>query len=247
MTIMTLKKKGAIGALVVTAIALGVLVPLALAGGKHTATTHRAALAVACQTPTAPTPAFPLEMNTVATGLLVKTVAMEKEILSCNDVNGPVTRDIETFIEVIDKENATPTVAFLAARLVISTCDKRNTTIPSITCGKTAPNLPSVSNFSLGDCRLLTPQLNDPVEMNTVRTDDGKVVKTIKVEKEIYACNDSSRIGDLYVFTQVIEPLNAAGDNFATAGVRYLGVFCTKNPSTGLIEGCVRFTPGVLQ
>ena len=69
-----------------------------MAGGKHTAKTQRAALAVACQTPNAPTPAFPLEMNSVATGTLVKTVAMEKEILSCNDVNGPLTRDIETFI-----------------------------------------------------------------------------------------------------------------------------------------------------
>jgi len=241
----TPRKRAVAGVLCAAAVALGVLVPLAVAGGSQPAGSKKAAVAT-CQATNQP--AFPLEMNTVATGILVKTIAMEKEILNCVDAPGgpPVTRDLETFVEVVDKENA-GALPFLVAKVFTTTCDKRQLNNGAVTCGKTTFNVPNVAaGPNLADCNP-GQQLADPVEMNSVKTDDGKLVKTIKVEKEIFGCNDATELRELYLFTQVIEPVNANGDNFSQTTYRWLGVLCTKKVSIGEIVSCLRFTPPPLQ
>ena len=52
-----------------------------------------------------------------ADGTLVKTIAMEKEIFTCNNGGVPVTRDQETFVEIIEQEVAGPRLVTLPARV----------------------------------------------------------------------------------------------------------------------------------
>ncbi|HZQ66760.1 MAG TPA: hypothetical protein VFA66_16205 [Gaiellaceae bacterium] len=192
-------------------------------------------------------PAFPkLDGNSVAAALLVKTVAMQKHILSCNTGSGTAfTRDQQLFVDVIDRQSGN-SLAFLAAKVFVSTCDKASTSqATTLACAASTVPLSAGPAPNLGACQEQGAGL-DPVVMNTVRTKDGKVVKTIKLHQENYRCT-STIWRDVYVFSQLIEPVNGAGDNFASPTVRLLGVSCDRDAAGGVVTGCVRFTPGPLQ
>jgi hypothetical protein len=232
-------------------VALGLLVPLALAGGDHA----KRASAVTCTVSSTPTPAFPLELNTVAFGTLAKTVAMEKDVLNCQG-QGPsgtvsLTRDVETFVDVAERipPSGTPTVTMLAPTVFVSICDK--TPAPAaagggIACKQVSVRVTKATAPPLtNQCGQPIAQLPDPVEMNSINFHDDWV-KTIKVEKEIYSCNDGTTFNDLYLFTELLEKKNANGDNFTPPIARVVGVFCQRNKFDGTIGPCNWFTPTAL-
>jgi hypothetical protein len=201
--------------------------------------------AVSCQ-PTNPQPAQPLEMNTVVIQDVVKTVAMEKELFDCQDpaTSSTFSRDVETFVEIVERASGSPpNVVTVARRVIVATCDKNFTPTGRVGCRSATISLGApVSNPLLG-CRPLPPTgavktPADPVEMNTVVL--GDVVKTIKLEKEVLGCDNN--IGDVYLFTELLERRSTAVPVPAPFATRFEGVKCLKNPQQGVITSCTRFT-----
>lgn len=198
--------------------------------------------AVTCQ-PTDPQPAAPLEMNTVQVDDLAKTIAMEKELFSCQDPAAGATfsRDVETFVEVIEQATAT-NVTRVARRVLIVTCDKNFAPTGVVDC-RTAniplgPKVPS----ALQGCQTPPPGSvvrtpADPVEMNSVALLD--FIKTIKVEKEVLNC--PGFIGDVYLFTEVLEKRTTGASGYVPFSTRFDGILCRKDPQQGVITSCTRF------
>jgi hypothetical protein len=194
-------------------------------------------------TPTNPQPAAPLEMNTVVIGSVAKTVAMEKELFDCQDSTGAqFARDVETFVEILETGTAT-NISTAARRVIIATCDKNFVPTGRVLCKSKTITLTAPVANPLAGCRqfpaasvLKTPA--DPVEMNTVVV--GDVVKTIKVEKEVLDCG--TFVGEVYLFTEVIELRTAAQPVPATIATRFDGIMCRKTVQLGDITSCTRFT-----
>jgi hypothetical protein len=192
-------------------------------------------------------PANPLEMNTIARGDLFKTVAMEKEVFVCSNAAGAPTviRDVETFIEIIERDRGVQ----VEQRVEIATCDK-DFESGNVRCGNQQLRLQTIEAPLKGCDPLASEQLQpaDPVEMNTVTTigtDRKEYVKAIKVEKEILSCGNF--LGDHYLFTEIIEMrTNIPGTHTLTyrpALRRFFGVFCRKDTIKGAIVGCGKFRP----
>jgi hypothetical protein len=186
-------------------------------------------------------PAQPLELNTVAADGLFKTVAMEKEIFTCRNAAGNpvVIRDLETFIEVIQRANG----EIVVLRVELATCNKdfRN---DRVSCAIVPLPLAAPEQTPLEGCDIETQQVPaDPVQMNTAIT--GPVVKTIKVEKEWFRCGD--RVRDIYVFTEIMErrqQVAGGGETYVPFLRRAFGVVCVKNVRAGRIQSCRRFGTG---
>ena len=81
-------------------------------------------------------------------------------------------------------------------------------------------------------------QPTHPIEMGTVTLRDG-FVKTVRVDKEVFDC--SGRIGDVYLFTEVIEATASSG--FRPVRTQFEGVVCFKNETTAQVVECKLFTP----
>ncbi len=82
-------------------------------------------------------------------------------------------------------------------------------------------------------------QPTHPIEMSTVTLNDG-FVKTVRLDKEVFDC--SGQIGDVYLFTEVIEATQRTG--FRPVRTQFEGVVCFKNETTAQIVQCKLFTPG---
>jgi hypothetical protein len=67
----------------------------------------------------------------------------------------------------------------------------------------------------------------------------GGLVKTVKVEKEVLDCGGA--IGDVYVFTELIE--RASANSFTRPAALFAGVVCLKNAATAQVTSCKVFTP----
>jgi hypothetical protein len=186
-------------------------------------------------------PAQPLELNTVAADGLFKTVAMEKEIFTCRNAAGNpvVIRDLETFIEVIQRANG----ELVAVRVDLAICNK-DFRDDRVSCAIAPLPLAAPEPTPLAGCDIETHRVPaDPVQMNTAIT--GPVVKTIKVEKEWFRCGN--RIRDIYVFTEIMERRQQAaggGETYVPFLRRAFGVVCVKNVRAGRIQSCHRFGAG---
>ena len=88
-------------------------------------------------------------------------------------------------------------------------------------------------------CSLNSLQLTNPIDMNTVIV--GAMVKTIHVEKEVYACTDPPAIYDQDIYIKKIEDL-AKFPN-VTSSTTFEVVTCAKNNLTGDVLGCVKKIP----
>jgi hypothetical protein len=230
-------------ALLSLAIAVGaILASMPLAAGSGSKPAARAPRALSC-TPTNPQPAQPLEMNTVVVAGVAKTVAMEKELFDCQDpaTGEAFSRDVETFVELVEQDVGTD-LRTRARRVMVATCDKNFTPTGSVSCRASNISLGApVPNPLLG-CRPLPPTgavktPADPVEMNSVAL--GEFIKTIKLEKEVLGCDNA--IGDVYLFTEVIEKRTTA-PSYTSFANRFEGIMCLKNPALGVIQSCTRFT-----
>jgi hypothetical protein len=189
-------------------------------------------------------PEEPLEMNTVVVGRLFKTVVMEKEVFVCLDPSGAPTQiaDLETFIEIVERAVPRRGVRPVEERVEVAKCVK-DFAEGIVRCEPGDRELTTI-DLPLEEClvdleRPGTP--SDPVVMNT-ETSRG-IVKTVKVEKEVLTCGNL--IGDLYMFTEIIE----APDNFRQPKTlrpiakRFEGVLCLKDPVVAEIRECRQFIP----
>src|ERR671919_184471 len=188
-------------------------------------------------------PEEPLEMNTVVVDRLFKTVVMEKEVFVCLDASGAETQiaDLETFIEITERAApARSSVQPVAKRVEVAKCVK-DFVEGLVRCEPASMRLPNI-DVPLEGCRVDlerpgTPR--DPVVMNTATA--GKMVKTIKVEKEVLVCGNL--IGDLYLFTEIIEaPDNRRAPKRLKPVVKqFEGIMCLKYPVVAEIRSCGMF------
>src|SRR6185503_18627020 len=121
-----------------------------------------------------------------------------------------------------------------------------NFTTGKVSCASAAMPLGPLTPTPLQGCRAQPPDAvlktpADPVVMNSVVL--GQFVKTIKVEKEVLGCDTPNGIfiGDVYLFTEVIEKRTAT-PSYTPFATRFEGFMCRKNPQLGVITGCARFT-----
>ena len=196
----------------------------------------------------APQPGAPLELDVVVVGRLVKTIAMQKEVFDCFDGQSTIAaiKDVETFVEIVGKRTSEKR-GFLettATRIEAATCTKSLRT-GRVGCG-VAPVQLGATRTPLAGCSPMhgsypfdpVEQPSDPVEMSTVRFGGG-LVDTVKVEKEVFDCG--GRIGDLYLFTEIVEAARA--DTIRPVERRFSGVVCLKDAVRAVVVGCAAFTP----
>ncbi len=197
---------------------------------------------IACTWLSQDQPDSPLELNTVVVGRVSKTVAMEKEIFRCfnkTDPHASVIRtiDVETFVDIIERASHGDVKA-VDKHIEVASCTKDRELlshsperVPCDTKNVTLRDVPS----PFGGCaRTSLPQ--DPVEMNTVSLLGGELVKTIKVEKEIWDCD--STILDLYLFTEIVEGRSTSG--FRPVSKAFEAIICQKERITSGVPPAVR-------
>jgi hypothetical protein len=175
-------------------------------------------------------PAHQLEMNTVSSATLVKTVVMEKEVFLCRTDRGRVVRDLEIFIEIIE-DRLEIDYETVDRRIAVAICDKPIENPAEVTCSSRDVKL-SAEPVDLGGCSSPRPgdQPRDPVEMNSVSA--PPLVKTIKVDKEVFSCGNG--IAEVYVFTEIVEarkPPDASPPGFLPVSTKFDGIVCLKNLS----------------
>lgn len=236
-------------------IRLAVVLPflLLLAGSVLWAAPQGAAQQVLDCTLQDPQPEHPLEMNTVVSDPrtsqfrdpLIKHVIMQKTIFNCvSDAGTPeersFIRDVETFIEIIQRVQAGRTVPV----------EKR---IEEVTCDKGAPPSSFEISCSVRDVPLeqVPPDFTcppgqgptDPTEMNTVITSRQDVVKTLKVDKEIFECGPFLS-EHVYLFTEIVEQRAVgAADTIRVTEKKFQAIACLMNNRFGRMGSCRHFIP----
>jgi hypothetical protein len=197
-----------------------------------------------------PQPDAPLKLNLVAVRRLTKTIVMEKEVFDCFNAQGAMThvKDVETFIEVVERAKqhgkSKPRMEIVAKSAAAATCVKTLTS-GRVSCGFDRVPL-GTSQTPVAGCSLKSgtypfepvAQPKHPVQMET-RSLPGGLVRTVKVEKEIFDCGGA--IGDVYVFTELLE--RAVANSFGPTAATFHGVVCLKNAATARVTGCRVFTP----
>jgi len=205
-----------------------------------------------------PQPEAPLKLNLVAVNNIAKTIVMEKEVFNCYDSQSTLAsvRDVQTFMEIIERGvsgkssrhhgngGKPPGVTALGKMVQADTCIK-DLKSGGVSCKSVSIPL-GVTTTPLEKCRVtkgtypfpVVPQPTHPVEMSTVKLND-RLVKTVTVEKEVFDC--AGQIGDLYLFTEVIE--SAHGSDVRPVGTQFEGVICLKNEATAQLVSCKLFTP----
>jgi hypothetical protein len=142
------------------------------------------------------------------------------------------------------KGGTSPSVEALSKAVQANTCIK-DLKSGGVSCKSIS--LPvGVTRTPLEKCRVtkvtypfpVVPQPTHPIEMSTVTLSD-RLVKTVSVEKEVFDCG--GQIGDLYLFTDVIEL--AKGLDVRPVATRFEGVIRLKNESTAELVSCKLFTP----
>jgi hypothetical protein len=212
-----------------------------------------------------PQPEAPLALNVVAVRNLAKTIVMEKEVFNCFDARSNLAqiKDVATTIEIVERAQpggkhksngkhklagkGKPLVTDVAKKIETETCVKDLQT-GRASCGAQAIALGTTST-PLAQCGVNSgtypfepiEQPTHPLAMSTAKLIDG-IVKTVQVEKEVLNC--SGRIGDVYLFTELVE--RATAGNFRSERTQFGGIVCFKNETAGRVTGCSLFTPGSL-
>jgi hypothetical protein len=229
------------GGLLAAAIAAGVLLlaPSAVGQGCHLASKQ---------------PDEPLEMNTAVEGDLAKTVVQEKEVYVCEDQSGIPFRtvDLETFLEIVERAGANAT-SVVERRAEVAECSKRFASAGgTVNCGGKTLSLGAPVTAPLSNCQPAATQLGDPVEMNTVAftsPSGTRLIKTIKVEKEVFSCPNNVR-ADLYVFRKIVQrrtTTSAGTPTYRPVQRNFEGIVCRKSTfPVAEVQGCDRVQIGAL-
>ena len=234
----------ALGALLATAAAaVGVIVPLATSANRPSPSP----IPQGCQL-RSPQPEAPLKLNIVAVRNVAKTIAVETEVFSCFDAQSHLAqiKNVDTAIEITERggTGAHRNLTTVGKSVATDTCVKDLQT-GGVSCKAEALPL-GVTNAPLNKCQVTkgtypfdaVQQPTHPIEMGTVTLRDG-FVKTVRVDKEVFDC--SGRIGDVYLFTEVIEATASSG--FRPVRTQFEGVVCFKNETTAQVVECKLFTP----
>jgi hypothetical protein len=206
-------------------------------------------------------PEHPLEMNTVVSDPrtsqfstpLIKHVIMEKEIYACFETlpeggRRPLVRDVEVFIEIIQRVQAARTTT-VEKRVEEIICDKgNNATTDFYEASCSARDVPlQETPPDIGCLPADRPQPTDPVEMNTVITSRQDTVKTMKVDKEILRCTEPDGTffaGHFYLFTEIVEQrAGGAPDNIRPTEKKFQAILCLVD-TNGRTVRCHHFIPG---
>jgi hypothetical protein len=195
-------------------------------------------------------PEEPLEMNSVVFRELVKTVVMEKEVFNCTSQSGlPQIKDVETFVEVVERRDGRE-MRVVDERVEVAQCIK-NLGNGRVSCAANTVGLGPSQSQPLTGCSQPADgrQPRDPVEMDTAVS--GSLVKTIKVEKETFTCGGgpavAESIGDLYVFTEIIEAPEQTAEREPTlqpVARAFRAIFCLKDEQTATVVACARAATG---
>jgi hypothetical protein len=237
------------GALAVAAGAGAAIVSIAV-GASPSPSPSPSPIPQGCQLQS-PQPEAPLKLNVVAMKRLVKTVAMEKETFNCYDTQSTLSqlKDVETFIEVVSKAEGGKSPGLKVVEMTVEayTCLKDIKT-GRVSCKAEGVPL-AATDTPLTRCSptkstypfAVIQQPSHPVEMSTVAASND-LAATVKVEKEVLDC--SGQIGDLYLFTEIVERRGAK--SFDVVQRRFSGLMCLKNEVTAQVTQCKLFTPGKL-
>jgi len=233
-------------------VALGALVVVGSAGSASPSPSP-SPIPSGCQL-VSPQPEAPLKLNLVSLHGVAKTIVMEKEVFNCYDSRSTLAsvRDVQTFIELIErgvsgrsrgKHHGQPGVEALGKMVQADTCIK-DLKSGGVSCRSVSLPL-GVTTTPVKGCSVtkgtypfpVVTQPTHPVEMSTVSI--GRLVKTVAVEKEVLDCG--GQIGDLYLFTEVIE--QAKGFAVRPVSTQFEGVMCLKSESNAQLVSCKLFTP----
>jgi hypothetical protein len=177
-------------------------------------------------------PDSPLEMDLVKSGDLAKTIAMQKEIFGCFVSAGTIVRqvsaiDVETFVELVERVSPRG-IKTVARHVRVAACSKRtgglNEPPINIACRTQVVNLGSLPTPFPGCAFTRLPR--DPVVMDTVRlrSRDRTFLKTVKLEKEIFDCDNE--ILDVFLFTEIVE--RKGDDDFVHVSTTFDAIACAK-------------------
>ena len=183
-------------------------------------------------------PMDPLDMNTVMFQEIVKTIHVEKEILSCKTLQGPpIIIDLSIYTEIIENIRR-PGAEALKKSFEAITCAKTfDGTILGCVPKEIRPNDRLLQNLT---CNIQTPPIPFPIEMNTVvgSVDVGPFVKTIEAETEIFNCDllpngNPTKIKMVTIFTEIFEQLPDVVLNKTIDSVT-----CVKDIANGTVLTC---------
>jgi hypothetical protein len=189
-------------------------------------------------------PEHPLELNTVAVGRFVKSIAMEKEEVRCvQSPSGNTVQiyDVEIFVEIIERAQRGK-VQPIEKRVELAVCAKDvrpQRTPPRISCNARDVPLQPIPDAFVG-CGWTVKQPRDPVEMNTVVVQNSTIpiplplpvgeplIKTVKVEKELFDCDGP--VVEIFLFTEIVE--SGAKASFHAVSKTFEAILCRKEQAT---------------
>ena len=122
----------------------------------------------------------PIDMNTVVSKNIAKTIHAEKHIYDCSLEQGdiPVIADMTIIAEIFEDMD---TKSIIKKQVFVITCIKEPESVTVIGCHS---DIPETDVAIVRNCS--EEQISHPQEMNTVTK--GSIVKTIDAQKEIFKC-----------------------------------------------------------
>lgn len=188
-------------------------------------------------------------MNTVASGDLVKTVVMEKEVFRCFKRESPrLPRRIFHQEAVVDVQLFTERTD----RRVGDVFETIETAFHAVVCKKDVDaaqleecdniRIPDLDSATVAGCSFESPVGGHPVAMATVTV--GDLVRTIKAQKEVFRCPSPG--GEVFVdfttFTELVEKAEEGG--VTRTQKRVQAAVCHKflpdDPGGGFLGGPAR-------
>jgi len=172
----------------------------------------------------------PVDMNTVNVKGVAKTIHIEKEVFSCLIGIKQVVVDVSIYTELLGniREQETRGMNF-----EVVTCVKYDKGI--LGCKTEVPPALPVDMPTMV-CEPIPATL--PLEMNTVV--DGRIVKTIEAEKEVFECdfdNDvPTTIVDVIIFTEVFEEVKSRSHEVINK--KFDAAICVKEIDIAKVIGC---------
>jgi len=181
-------------------------------------------------------PKDPVSMNSIVgkkgNTPIAKTLHIEKHVFECEDANDPSTShivDVALFAEIYEDMNDR---SILRHQVEVINCMKDPVDGRVIGCERRNP---SEDVISVQNCSEVV--LSHPEEMNTVSSPNGKIVKTIDAQKEIFQC-DNNKTVDVVIFTEIWEDMSKLPGNPAVKR-DVVSLRCTIASSFALTESCI--------
>jgi hypothetical protein len=199
-------------------------------------------------------PEDPIDMNTVVgtkgATEYAKTIHREKQIFECEDVNDPTISylvEMALFLEILESmdDRGETQAAFSEVVTCIKEVEDDVALDPFpdgtvIECQRRTPATQIVPTF---DCAAVDPQIQYPLEMNTVvDPDNNNIIKTIDAEKEVYTCENGTNAPlkkvDQIIFTEIWEDLGRLSKNPVVKRT-ILDARCTIAIPFAIAESCI--------